>query len=182
MYRIRGVNPDCPGWKHVAGDYIWLRVVQSSASFDGDAYTESDELVLAAPDAATGRRALYCEEVVDGVRHDRVNAWRRRRADATASTSRDADGPRSGPNLCLPSGLPILTGGPLRARPRPSLSLRARGLANFSPSRSLTLAGKTSRPDLALRGPLPVGIANARRQKERAAKPQPKGTHCGPRT
>jgi hypothetical protein len=43
------------------------------------------------PDPATGRPAKYCEEVVDGVTHNRVNAWHRRRAlapgDAVASAS-----------------------------------------------------------------------------------------------
>ncbi len=48
MYRIHQIDPDCPGWKDIADDYIWLRVVQSSVSFDGAAYSQSDELVLAA--------------------------------------------------------------------------------------------------------------------------------------
>jgi hypothetical protein len=36
------------------------------------------------PDPATGRPAKYCEELVDGVRHNRVNARHRRRADKPA--------------------------------------------------------------------------------------------------
>jgi len=39
------------------------------------------------PDPATGRPAKYCEEVVDGVRHNRVNAWHRRRADKPAGSA-----------------------------------------------------------------------------------------------
>ena len=42
------------------------------------------------PDSATGRPAKYCEEVVDGVRHDRVNAWHRRRADKPAGPADSA--------------------------------------------------------------------------------------------
>ena len=36
------------------------------------------------PDPATGRPAKYCEEVIDGVLHNRANAWHRRRANRAA--------------------------------------------------------------------------------------------------
>ena len=42
------------------------------------------------PDPATGRPAKYCEEVIDGVRHNRVNAWHRRRADKPAGPADSA--------------------------------------------------------------------------------------------
>lgn len=35
-------------------------------------------------DPSTGRPALYCEQVIDGVAHNRVNAWHRRRSEQGA--------------------------------------------------------------------------------------------------
>src|SRR5262249_56819235 len=55
-------------------------------------------------------------------------------------------------------------GGPLRARPRPPLALRAQGLANFPLA---ALAGKTLRPDLAAprpSSPAPAGKQNGRQR------------------
>jgi len=54
----------------------------------------------------------------------------------------------------VPSGRSILTGRTATCKAQAFALLRAGGLANFSPSRSLRLTGKTSRPGLAFRGPL----------------------------
>jgi hypothetical protein len=54
----------------------------------------------------------------------------------------------------VPSGRSILTGRTATCKALAFALLRAGGLANFSPSRSLTLTGKTSRPGLAFHGPL----------------------------
>jgi hypothetical protein len=54
--------------------------------------------------------------------------------------------------VCL-SGWPIVAGGPLRARPRPALTLRAFGSRTFPDRAPLRVTGKTSSPNLALHGP-----------------------------
>ena len=38
-------------------------------------------------------RAKYCEHTIDGVMHNRVNAWHRRRAEAAAATQNLPEGP-----------------------------------------------------------------------------------------
>jgi hypothetical protein len=38
LYRAAPIDPNCPGWSKMAGDYIWFRVVRSSVSFEGAAY------------------------------------------------------------------------------------------------------------------------------------------------
>ncbi|MDT5104328.1 MAG: hypothetical protein QOI25_1841 [Mycobacterium sp.] len=35
MYRFQDIDPTCAGWRDIAGDYLWLRVVPGSVSFDG---------------------------------------------------------------------------------------------------------------------------------------------------
>ena len=95
------------------------------------------------PAPGTGATRLPTPPTVtrDHRAQDRISSRRRRRhgqpelAEAPAALLTARHG---GPNLCLPSGLSILTGWPLRARPRPALTLWAQGLANFSPSRSPT--------------------------------------------
>jgi hypothetical protein len=64
-----------------------------------------------APEA--GHRAKYCEHTVDGVRHNRVNAWHRRRASITADTSAPAaaaDTPVSAARAALEQRLTQLPG------------------------------------------------------------------------
>ena len=45
-YRIVDVDASCAGYRDAADDYLWLRVMHNSVSFDGVAYTESSALVL----------------------------------------------------------------------------------------------------------------------------------------
>ncbi|NUS43721.1 MAG: hypothetical protein HOQ24_08555 [Mycobacteriaceae bacterium] len=45
-YTIEGVDPHCPGWHDKAAEYVWVRVIPSSVTFDGAAYRESGELSL----------------------------------------------------------------------------------------------------------------------------------------
>lgn len=62
--------------------------------------------------------------------------------------------PVAGVKHVAPSGHPIVTGRAATCK-APGLCVAAgRWLVNVSPSRSLRLAGKTSRPGLALHGPL----------------------------
>jgi hypothetical protein len=49
MYRIEPIDPTCRGWAGIAEDYIWLRVVRSSVTFDGTCYSEGPTLVLVPP-------------------------------------------------------------------------------------------------------------------------------------
>ena len=66
----------------------------------------------------------------------------------------------------LPSGLPIVAGARLRARPRPALRFgpwRARGF--FPTSLPCRVAGRTPRPDLDASPRLPAEISSAKRQK-----------------
>lgn len=51
------------------------------------------------PDPATGRPTKYCEEVVDGVIHNRVNAWHRRRANPGSPA--DAAQPNASPSVSM---------------------------------------------------------------------------------
>jgi hypothetical protein len=41
MYRFQDIDPNCAGWHAIADDYLWLRLVDGSVSFDGTAYFES---------------------------------------------------------------------------------------------------------------------------------------------
>lgn len=46
MYRLDRVDSSCPGWAQLAEDYMWLRVVQSSVSFDGTTRNDLGETLL----------------------------------------------------------------------------------------------------------------------------------------
>jgi hypothetical protein len=46
LYRLENVDPACPGWAEIADDYVWLRVVRSSVTFDGSVYGDADTLRL----------------------------------------------------------------------------------------------------------------------------------------
>lgn len=41
MYRVQEIDPNCAGWHAIADDYLWLRLVDGSVSFDGTVYRES---------------------------------------------------------------------------------------------------------------------------------------------
>ena len=118
---------------------------------------------------------------------DRISSRRHRRhgqpelAEAPAALLAARHG---GPNLCLPSGLSILTGWPLRARPRPALTLWAQGLANFSPSRSPTGRWENCAPEPCTpAASTPVLISVPDGKQERAATPQTeRESHHGSRT
>ncbi|MFD8006987.1 thioredoxin domain-containing protein [Streptomyces mirabilis] len=45
-YRIEAVDPNCAGWHAIAGDYLWMRVVEDSVRFDGVAYSDTDSFTL----------------------------------------------------------------------------------------------------------------------------------------
>jgi hypothetical protein len=68
--------------------------------------------------------------------------------------------------------LPIVAGGPLRARPRPPLRSGHKARKLF-PGRSLRSLGKLCARTLHFRGPIPAQISSARRQTERAATGRP---------
>ena len=68
--------------------------------------------------------------------------------------------------------LPIVAGGPLRARPRPPLRSGHKARKLF-PGRSLRSLGKLCARTLHFRGPIPAHISSARRQTERAATGRP---------
>ena len=40
-YRVQDIDPSCPGWSKKAADFLWIRVVRDSVSFQGTA--EDDE-------------------------------------------------------------------------------------------------------------------------------------------
>jgi hypothetical protein len=60
-YKIHAIDPNCWGWQDIADDYIWLRVVENSVSFDGTVYDESPDLVqISQPDGqAQKARVLH---------------------------------------------------------------------------------------------------------------------------
>lgn len=43
-YRFQDIDPECLGWRRIAGDYLWMRVVRDSVSFEGTAFDESSVL------------------------------------------------------------------------------------------------------------------------------------------
>ncbi|MBW0018163.1 MAG: hypothetical protein JO236_11550 [Mycobacterium sp.] len=49
IYRIQDIDPECPGWHDIAEDFLWLRVIGSSVSFDGLAYDQSPSYQLIPP-------------------------------------------------------------------------------------------------------------------------------------
>lgn len=49
MYRFQDIDPTCVGWRDIADDYVWLRVVPGSVSFDGTVYNESNRLQVVLP-------------------------------------------------------------------------------------------------------------------------------------
>jgi hypothetical protein len=49
QYRFQDIDPECWGWSGIAGDYLWMRVVEDSVSFNGTVYDESDLLVVSSP-------------------------------------------------------------------------------------------------------------------------------------
>ena len=40
MYRLESVAKSCPGWSEIAAEYLWLRVVPSSVTFNGSAQND----------------------------------------------------------------------------------------------------------------------------------------------
>lgn len=56
-YRFEAIDPQCVGWRHLAGDYLWVRVVKDSVRFEGTA--EKDW--AAEDDSFTARRAADAE-------------------------------------------------------------------------------------------------------------------------
>ena len=52
-YQVVDIDPDCFGWRAIASDHVWVRVVRGSVSFTGTAIDESDNaLVQLAPSTA----------------------------------------------------------------------------------------------------------------------------------
>jgi hypothetical protein len=49
MYRFQDIDPTCVGWKDIAADYLWLRVVSRSVSFDGTVFNDSSRAVVSPP-------------------------------------------------------------------------------------------------------------------------------------
>ena len=45
-YRIQKIDPTCVGWRGIADDYVWLRVMHGSVSFEGTAYNETRSFQL----------------------------------------------------------------------------------------------------------------------------------------
>ena len=41
VYRFEDIDPTCAGWSGIAEDYVWLRLVDGSVTFDGTAYFDS---------------------------------------------------------------------------------------------------------------------------------------------
>jgi hypothetical protein len=41
VYRFEDIDPTCVGWSGIAEDYIWLRLVDGSVTFDGTVYFDS---------------------------------------------------------------------------------------------------------------------------------------------
>jgi hypothetical protein len=40
-YQFQDIDPNCWGWRDIAGDYLWLRVIEDSVTFDGTVYNAS---------------------------------------------------------------------------------------------------------------------------------------------
>lgn len=53
-YRIHDIDPTCPGWAKIAGDYLWVRVVKESVRFHGTSREDRSAFAVAvsADDAA----------------------------------------------------------------------------------------------------------------------------------
>jgi hypothetical protein len=47
-YRFQDIDPNCWGWRDVAQDYLWIRVVEPSVHFDGTLLNESAQISLTA--------------------------------------------------------------------------------------------------------------------------------------
>jgi len=56
-YQITDIPPDCFGWGRVASQYMWLRVVDGSVSFDGE-YSADDLLGIGLIDVPTANQQL----------------------------------------------------------------------------------------------------------------------------
>ena len=56
LYRVAPIDPNCPGWSQMAGDYLWIRVVRSSVSFEGAAYRTGIPLVAVFDDEGVRAR------------------------------------------------------------------------------------------------------------------------------
>ena len=48
-YRLQEIDPDCWGWGRKAADYLWIRVVKSTISFEGTAVDDTDPLSVVQP-------------------------------------------------------------------------------------------------------------------------------------
>src|SRR5436190_11332864 len=58
QYALEDIDPSCRGWRHLAADYLWLRVVEDTVSFEGDAFDDSTLLAIHPPDPATVNAAI----------------------------------------------------------------------------------------------------------------------------
>ncbi len=50
-YRMQEIDPSCPGWSRKAADFLWIRVVRDSVTFQGTA--EDDQSIFEVPAAAS---------------------------------------------------------------------------------------------------------------------------------
>ncbi len=51
-YRVQDIDPSCPGWSKKAADFLWIRVVRDSVSFQGTAEDDGSILDLVVAGAA----------------------------------------------------------------------------------------------------------------------------------
>jgi hypothetical protein len=57
QYRIDNIDPNCWGWGKAAADYLWIRVVGGSVSFDGTAVDETSPFTVLQPTDAAANDA-----------------------------------------------------------------------------------------------------------------------------
>ena len=48
-YRLEKIDEDCHGWKGIADDYRWLRVLRDTVRFKGVAYNDNSDLIAVEP-------------------------------------------------------------------------------------------------------------------------------------
>jgi hypothetical protein len=64
-YRLQEVDDSCHGWKGIAADYRWLRVIRSSVGFEGTVYNDNADLIAIEPIAVQQVKELVAEQLAE---------------------------------------------------------------------------------------------------------------------
>lgn len=52
-YRFQAIDPDCAGWRGIADQFLWVRVVRESVEFDGTAFDDTTRFTVSTNRATT---------------------------------------------------------------------------------------------------------------------------------